>query len=128
MASKDDYSPGREDRAATLRETIPRKGFASASAFMYTTDMRDTHISTTELARSIGDILGRLRYRGESFIVEKNGTPIAILAPYGAGRGTGLKATLQGWVDAGEQDEKLATLLEEIGSGDTPLEDPWESP
>lgn len=128
MDSKDEDPPRHESSSTALRETISQHGLASRSAFLSTTDMRETHISTTELARSIGDILGRLRYRGESFIVEKNGTPIAILAPYGAGRGAGLKATLQGWVDAGEPDEELATLLEEIGSGDTPLEDPWESP
>jgi hypothetical protein len=33
-------------------------------------------ISATELARKLGDVLGRVRYRGESFIVERNGAPV----------------------------------------------------
>jgi hypothetical protein len=90
--------------------------------------MSEIHISTTELARSIGDVIGRLRYRGDSFIVEKNGTPIAILAPYTAGKGASLKRVLQGWVDAGEPDEEFAALLENLGARDAPLEDPWGSP
>ena len=90
--------------------------------------MAEIHISSTDLARSIGDILGRLRYRGDSFIVEKNGTPIAILSPYPSEHETGLKAILQAWVDAGEPDEEFAAFLEQLGRRDTPLEDPWESP
>ena len=38
-------------------------------------------ISSTQLARKLGDILGRVRYRGESFVVERNGDPFARLVP-----------------------------------------------
>jgi prevent-host-death family protein len=40
-------------------------------------------ISATELARRLGDILGRVRYRGDSFLVERNGEPVARLAAPG---------------------------------------------
>ena len=40
-------------------------------------------ISATELARRLGDILGRIRYRSESFIVERNGKPVARIGPVG---------------------------------------------
>ena len=89
--------------------------------------MAEIRISATELARSIGDILGRLRYRGESFIVEKNGTPIAILTPYTEGTGLGVRKVLQAWMDACEPDEEFATLLDEVGRRDAPLENPWAS-
>src|SRR5204862_247662 len=37
----------------------------------------ESTISATELARNLGDILGKVRYRREVFIVERNGEPIA---------------------------------------------------
>ena len=41
----------------------------------------DTRITATDLARSLADVLNRIRYRGERFLVERNGEPIAILEP-----------------------------------------------
>jgi antitoxin (DNA-binding transcriptional repressor) of toxin-antitoxin stability system len=35
------------------------------------------------LARRLSDVLNRVRYRGERFIVERNGEPVAVLAPPG---------------------------------------------
>ena len=89
--------------------------------------MSEIRISSTELARSIGDVLGRLRFRGDSFIVEKNGTPVAILSPYPGEPGRGLRNALRSWIDAGEPDDELGDLLEEVGRRDPLPEDPWES-
>jgi antitoxin (DNA-binding transcriptional repressor) of toxin-antitoxin stability system len=44
--------------------------------------MGEESISATELVRTLGDVLGRIRYLGQSFVVEKNGTPVAKLVPY----------------------------------------------
>ena len=41
----------------------------------------ETKITATELARNLSDILNRVRYRGERFIVERNGETVAVLAP-----------------------------------------------
>ena len=41
----------------------------------------ETTITATELSRSLSDILSRVRYKGETFIVERNGVPVATLAP-----------------------------------------------
>ena len=40
-----------------------------------------TKITATELARNLSDILNRVRYKGESFIVERNGEVVGELAP-----------------------------------------------
>lgn len=40
-----------------------------------------TRISSTELARRLGDVLGRVRYRDDASIIERNGRPIARLEP-----------------------------------------------
>jgi prevent-host-death family protein len=41
----------------------------------------ETQITATELARSLSDVLNRVKYRGESFVVTRNGEPVATLAP-----------------------------------------------
>src|SRR6266849_5110063 len=43
-------------------------------------------ISATALARRLGDVLGRIRYRGESFVIERNGVAVARLIPAGTDR------------------------------------------
>ena len=48
---------------------------------LFNTDMSETRISSTSLVRSIGDVLGRVHYRGESFVIECNGKEIAVLSP-----------------------------------------------
>ena len=89
--------------------------------------MAEIRITSTELARTIGDVLGRLRFRGDSFIVEKNGKPVAILAPYAGKSPHPLGEALQAWCEAGSPDADFADLLEKIGREDTPPEDPWAS-
>ena len=38
-------------------------------------------ITATELARNLSDILNRIKYRGETFVVERNGEVVAVLEP-----------------------------------------------
>ena len=47
----------------------------------------ETKITATELAKYLSDILNRIRYRGERFLIERNGDPVASLGPVDAGRG-----------------------------------------
>ena len=42
-----------------------------------------TEVSATELARSLSDILNRVRYQGERFTVLRNGEPVASIGPPG---------------------------------------------
>jgi antitoxin (DNA-binding transcriptional repressor) of toxin-antitoxin stability system len=42
-------------------------------------------ISATEAARSFSDVVARVRYRGEEFIVERGGEPVCKISPVGAG-------------------------------------------
>lgn len=41
----------------------------------------DTTISATELSRRLSDILNRVRYRGERFVIQRNGENIAVIQP-----------------------------------------------
>lgn len=83
-------------------------------------------ISATELARTLGDVLARVRYRGDTFVVERNGTTVARLVP-AAETGTTLAEALAAWRSAGPPDPAFADALEEIDSLDWPPDDPWAS-
>ena len=83
-------------------------------------------ISATELARRLGDVLGRLRYRGDSFIVERNGDPVARLGPLPTAGGASVREALAAWC-AGGPDPELADALERVGAADRPPENPWGS-
>jgi antitoxin (DNA-binding transcriptional repressor) of toxin-antitoxin stability system len=41
----------------------------------------ETTITATELARSLSDVLNRVRYRNERFVIQRNGEIIATLTP-----------------------------------------------
>ena len=41
----------------------------------------ETRVQATELARSLSDVLNRVRYKGERFVIERNGQPVAHLGP-----------------------------------------------
>jgi antitoxin (DNA-binding transcriptional repressor) of toxin-antitoxin stability system len=87
----------------------------------------EERISATELARRLGDILGRVRYRGDSFLVERNGNPVARLAPVPGKATTTLREALAAWRSAGKPDPRFADDLERIGRADRPPDNPWGS-
>lgn len=83
-------------------------------------------ISASELARRLGDILGRVRYRGEAFIVERHDVPIARIGPVpGAVRAT-LGDAAAAWMSA-PADPAFADDLERAGRADRPPRNPWDS-
>ncbi len=84
-------------------------------------------ISATELARRLGDILSRVRYRGDSFLVERNGDPVARLVPVPGKATTTLREALAAWRGVGKPDRGFADDLERIGNADRPPDDPWGS-
>lgn len=87
-----------------------------------------THrISATELARKLGDVLGRVRYRGESFIVERNGAPVARIEPVAGSAAVTVGEALLAWRGAGGPDEEFASILERVRAADRPPENPWGS-
>lgn len=85
----------------------------------------DLRISATELARSVGDVLGKIRFRRDTFVIERNGEPVARLVPLdtGASLGEGLDA----WLQAAAEDPGFADDLERVNRADRPPRDPWAS-
>jgi prevent-host-death family protein len=84
-------------------------------------------ISATQLARRLGSVLGRVRYRGDSFLVERNGEPVARVLPVASASLTSLAEALGAWREAGEQEAEFAAVLDRIGELDRPPADPWAS-
>ena len=87
----------------------------------------DIRVSATELARKLGDVLGRIRYRGDSFVVERNGEPIARVVPLPDRPTASLGEILQAWAAEGPPDVGFAKDLEDVTAADQPAEDPWAS-
>jgi prevent-host-death family protein len=72
-----------------------------------------SRISATEAARSFSELMNRVRYRGESFIVERNGKPICEILPARPPRFTGgeLAKLLR---SLPKPDEEYLALVEEL--------------
>lgn len=64
-----------------------------------------TRVSATEAVRTFSDLLNRIRYRGEEFVVERAGEPVCRMTPATPLR----RLTLR----------ELASLLREIPNTDT---------
>ncbi len=84
-------------------------------------------ISATELARTLGDVLARVRYRNDQFVVERNGAPIARVVPHERSPTTSLAEAFGAWRAAADPDPGLADDLELVGNLDEPPADPWAS-
>jgi antitoxin (DNA-binding transcriptional repressor) of toxin-antitoxin stability system len=87
----------------------------------------EIRITATELARKLGDIQAKIRYRSDTFVVERNGEPVARISPV-AGRHAGsLGEGLRAWREAAPEDPSLAADLESVNRADRPPRNPWAS-
>ena len=92
---------------------------------MYITYMPD--VSATELARNLGDVLARVRYRGETFFVRKNGKVIARIEPAAGTLPSTAQKAFEAWASASAPDAAFADDLERAGQADRPGSNPWDS-
>ena len=72
-----------------------------------------SRISATKAARSFSELMNRVRYRGESFVVERSGAPICEIIPAKPPKFTGaeLAALLRALP---KPDEAYLALVEEV--------------
>lgn len=88
--------------------------------------MKNT-ITATELARNIGDILARVRYRHESFVIERNGRAVAHIAPVEPGNAGTVREALTAWIAGAASDPTFADDLARVNAADRPADNPWAS-
>ena len=72
-------------------------------------------------------MLGKIRYLGDTFVIEKSGDPIARMTPLEGASTVTLREALAAWRQAGEPDDEFADDLERVNSADRPPETPWDS-
>jgi antitoxin (DNA-binding transcriptional repressor) of toxin-antitoxin stability system len=87
-------------------------------------------ISATEAARSFSDVVARVRYQGEEFIVEKGGEAVCRISPVGSGRAA--KSTIGDFLRLLEElppvdDDYRKTVLELTRKQRNMPRSPWES-
>jgi prevent-host-death family protein len=91
--------------------------------------MKPKRVTATDLGRNLADLVNRVRYRGEEFLIEKGGESVARLGPARAHRPSG---TLRDLIDLARKlgpDLEFADRLEEIVAADNqplPPGDPWK--
>ena len=85
-------------------------------------------IRATDLARNLGDVLSRVRYRRDSFVVWRNGKPVARVVPIeDETEDATLGEALSIWCDGAAGDPAFADDLDGINSSDRPPTNRWES-
>jgi antitoxin (DNA-binding transcriptional repressor) of toxin-antitoxin stability system len=76
--------------------------------------VRTQRISAANAARSFSEILNRVKYRGESFIVERNREPICRIEPVRRRKTLTTDSFAAFWKSLPRPDDKFADDLEEI--------------
>lgn len=85
-------------------------------------------VTATEAARKFSDILNRVRYGHETFVVLRAGEEIAKISPAHPGQSVTLRELIQRLSQIGAPDSRFAADLEEIQASQPPIGDvPWPS-
>lgn len=89
----------------------------------------ESKITATELAKSLSDVLNRVKYQGERFIIERSGEPVATLGPVGPALGTMLSEVAAKLKGLRFPDEDFADDLEAIHAEQRPIGEPpsWDN-
>ena len=86
--------------------------------------MSESRITATELAKSLSDVLSRVHYRGEEFVIERNGEPVAALSPVKHPMGITLQELAAKLSEIPSPGEDFADDLEAIRESQPKLETP----
>jgi prevent-host-death family protein len=90
--------------------------------------MREQVISVTQAARNFADCINRARYQGTTFILHKNGVPVARIVPESekAGTGRSIAEALARVRLTGEESAAWRQDLEEARRNLIPQRDKWQ--
>jgi prevent-host-death family protein len=85
-------------------------------------------VTATEAARRFSDILNRVRYGHETFVVLRGGEEIAQISPAQPSQPVTLRELIQKLRQMGSPDSRFAADLEEIQASQPQIgESPWPS-
>lgn len=74
-----------------------------------------TRIAATHLARELSNVLRRIRYRGESFLLEHNDVLVARIEPVKPDKPPRLREVVEAWASV-EADDQFAEDLAAVGA------------
>jgi hypothetical protein len=104
-----------------------RCGVANPSPECVKCRIMEIRITATELARKLRGVLGGIRYRFDSFVVERNGEAIARISPVAGNTAGSLGEGLRAWREAAPADPRFGDDLESVNRADRPPRNPWAS-
>lgn len=84
-------------------------------------------ITASLLARRLADVLGRVRYGGDTFVVERHNIAIARIEPAGDVSRASFADAARAWMAAARRDAAFADDLERVSKADRPPRNPWGS-
>jgi antitoxin (DNA-binding transcriptional repressor) of toxin-antitoxin stability system len=84
----------------------------------------ETTITATELAKRLSDVLNRVKYRGERFVVQRNGETIATIAPANDQPGITVRELIERIGDLRSPGEGFADDLEAVQASQEPARMP----
>jgi antitoxin (DNA-binding transcriptional repressor) of toxin-antitoxin stability system len=84
-------------------------------------------IPASLLARQLADVLSRVRYRGDTFLVERHNVPIARIEPTSDADRASLRDAIGAWMKSADRDPAFADDLERVTAADRPPRNPWDS-
>jgi antitoxin (DNA-binding transcriptional repressor) of toxin-antitoxin stability system len=86
-------------------------------------DTKETKLTATQLARSLSDVLNRVQYKGERFVIERNGQVVATLQPTAVTRkGPTLEEFVEALKHAPRPDDEFEDDLRAIQAAQRPFE------
>ena len=74
----------------------------------------ETTISATQLAKGLSDVLNRVKYRGERFVIQRNGETVAVIAPANTRPGITVSELIARVGDLKLHDAEFADNLEAV--------------
>lgn len=83
-----------------------------------------TSITSTEVVRHMGDVLARVKHKGEHFVVTRNHHPIAEIVPASGSRRATWRKLREAVADL-PLDPSFADDLDKVNAADRIAESPW---
>jgi antitoxin (DNA-binding transcriptional repressor) of toxin-antitoxin stability system len=85
-------------------------------------------VTATEAARNFSEILNRVRYGRETFVIVRGGEAVGQLSPIESGQAPTVQDLIETLKSTERPDEQFAQDLEEIQAGQPPMGgSPWDS-